>query len=149
MGCNYFQPPSTYLRVDAGWRCPEIYFSGSMRSLHKIYSKLRAHVTINSSLPVTWDWNAEQMEMRKGMVHCIGSLSAHRKADTGTLSMSCVAGVKCSSAFSVYQLHVVMKLQACLMEASHTACFYPHLYTCLHTQTHICLSAYFIFRLRH
>lgn len=55
-----------------GWSCPEIFFSGSMRSLYKIYSKLRTHLKINSRLPVIWEtvkcWT-DGNEKRNGALH--------------------------------------------------------------------------------
>lgn len=120
-----------------------------MRSLYKIYGKLRTHLKINSRLLVSWE--AETLNRWKGEKEQCTAWGHYQFTEKlqDTQSMSCVKDVKGLSAFSVRWLHVAVKLQACLMEASHISCFYPCLPMCLHTTVPcVCTYAYFIFMLR-
>lgn len=110
-----------------------VLFSGSMRSLYKIYGKLRTHLKINSRLLVIRE--AETLNRWKGEKEQCTAWGHYQFTEKlqDAQSMSCVIDVKGPSAFSVPWLHIAMKLQACLMEASHISCFYPCLPMCLHT----------------
>lgn len=139
---------SIYLSVFWGERVP-VLFSGSMRSLHKIYGKLKTHLKINSRLLVRWE--AETLNRWKGEKEQCTAWGHYQFTEKlqDTQSMSCEKDGKGLSAFSVHWLHSAMKLQACLMEASHISCFYPCQPMCSHTTVHcVCTHSYFIFLLR-
>lgn len=83
-----------------------VLFSGSMRSLYKIYGKLRTHLKINSRLLVRREAETlNRWKREKEQCTAWGHYQFTEKLQD-TQSMSCVIDVKGLSAFSVHWLHL-------------------------------------------